>query len=394
MSYPAQPSPQRDLVEELSILIDKNKDTHTQDTAIYSLAQSLIEAISAPEMPPANLIARVEVMILDKIEVDIDQESILSKISQLRALVSLKKDTIDQVTLHKERIKARVENYLKYPQIPIDKDSLFNSAKQLYFTGHLKDKNDLFVIHYLIQESSPLRTAIEPFNEFIINLSTETAYAALAFLIKIRPKFFELNFFVICEKLLIAYGDSPHPILRNEQIVELFLSQPYGLNDISLLTRNLVNNELPMNVINVVFEAFFNNSKTSGLLKKSVNEQAGFIIVGNKPITPYKMVFLSQAIESIKDKPIAFSRIETLKAIHPEVATIPQFIELEASITAQKAAEIARDAEKKAIDEHTGGLWRCISRKPDPSGVGYLYEFMLKTEFINQGLKRPLVIFY
>jgi hypothetical protein len=278
-------------------------------------------------------------------------------------------------------IKAKVENYLKYPMVPIEKDSLFNSAKQLYFTGHLKDKNDLFVIHYLIKESSPLNTAIEPFNEFIHNLSTETAYDALAFLINTHPNFFKLNFFLICEKLLITYGDSPYPILQNEQIVALFMNQSHGFNDISLLTTNLLNKELPMNVVNVVFEAFLSNPKTSGLLKKSVIEQAGFIIVGNKPITPSKMFFLSHAIESISDKLIAFSRLETLKAIHPEVAAIPQFIELEARITAQKAAEVARDPEKKAIDEHTGGLWRCISRYPDPSGVGYLYEFMLKPEY-------------
>jgi len=164
MSYPAQPSPQRDLVEEFSTLIHRNKDTHSEDSAISALAQSLIEAISDPAMPPANLIARIEVMILDKIDVDSDQESLLSKIAELRTVVSLKKDTIDQLTLHKEMIKAKVENYLKYPMVPIDKDSLFNSAKQLYFTGHLKDKNDLFVIHYLIKESSPVNTAIEPSN--------------------------------------------------------------------------------------------------------------------------------------------------------------------------------------------------------------------------------------
>jgi len=41
------------------------------------------------------------------------------------------------------------------------------------------------------------------------------------------------------------------------------------------------------------------------------------------------------------------------------------------------------DPEKKAIQEHNGELWSCIGRKKDPTGKGFLYDFLLKPEYKN-----------
>jgi hypothetical protein len=41
------------------------------------------------------------------------------------------------------------------------------------------------------------------------------------------------------------------------------------------------------------------------------------------------------------------------------------------------------DPEKKEIQERNGELWSCIGRKKDPTGKGFLYNFLLKPEYRN-----------
>jgi hypothetical protein len=65
------------------------------------------------------------------------------------------------------------------------------------------------------------------------------------------------------------------------------------------------------------------------------------------------------------------------------MSLVAGFIELERVLSAEKIRELERDPVKKDIDQHTSELWRCVGRREGPTGVGFLYEFKMKPEYLG-----------
>ncbi len=381
MSHPIGPSsdrsfPGKELVEELSSLLS-TRDSSTEKTAkIQGLFDALIKQIDLERFPSEKLLAQVKVLILPEMEMG-QEETIYAKIKILSKLVSTKIQETRFYTLDKERLKTKIETWQKDPSIP--NKELIEEAKSIFLTGGLKDKDAVFVIEFLFKAGANIFT---PFDSFLENLSHETAPFALAYLIENYPDDFLNNIFFICKNL-------PSCSFLNEiEIVDLLSRKEDFEKFIPTIVSKLHSQDEPSKfyserIAGLLFNAFVMNQTTSELFTKEVMKQLDEMINSKKSISPHQMNFIIEAFDLISDKTEAVAKLETWKAIYPNISLVAGFNELEKALKADKMRELLHDPVKKDIDQHTGELWRCIGRRKGPTGIGFLYEFKMKPEYLN-----------
>ena len=387
------PPPERDLVDQLSAQIASYDGDAEKTSAIIDLAQRLIAEISQDVGPYKELLARVEVILIPQLGHMCGEASIDSKMDELFEIVRTKESLIDEAAFNKEMIKVRVERGIKDPSI---KDvSLLDSVKQLYKSGQLKDKSDLHLIKYIIKNISPYDSILQEPTDFIGNLSVETAYETLSLIIKKFPAFFMLNTRLIFEKFSISQSGLLQPILTQKQFVDLFLSQKNGWNSIS----HLIPIALELSdegAINAFFETFSSDESTSASFTEAVISKLQSLLTATSMdreiITPSTIHFLAHAFKLIPDKVEVFEHLEKLEILSPEVTYMREFAQLKEKVALEKATQLSGDPIKKDLDEHSGHLWRCISKRLDPTGKGYLYDFEAKYHLDTNGLERRINI--
>lgn len=382
----------KDLVDQLSDQIASYDGDAKKTSPIIELTQSLIDTIRRDVGPSKELLARIEVILFPKLGRLYEEDSIDSKMDELFEIVRNKESSIDKATFNKEMIKVRIQRVSEDPSIR--DDSLLDSAKELYNSGYLKDKNDLLIIKYIIKNISPYDSILTDSSEFIENLSVETAYETLSFIIEKKAAFFMRNTRLIFEKLSIPQSDLLQPILTQNQFVDLFLSQQNGWNSISHLIPILL--ELSEGAISVFFKTFSSDERTSAAFTEAVLNKLQLLIttppMHREPITPSTMHFLIHAFELIRDKVEVFEHLEKLEILSPEVTHMREFAQLKEKVAVEKALQLSTDPIKKDLDEHSGHLWRCISKRLDPTGKGYLYDFEAKYHPDMGGLERLINI--
>ena len=338
---------ERDLVDQLSgMLADYDGDAE-KTLAVVSLSQKLIAEINRGDEPSKELVARLEVILIPQLGRIYEEASIDANMDQLFDAVRAQERLIDPASFYKETIKVRVERVVNKPSI-ID-DGLFFLAANLYIDGHLKEKKDLFVIQYLIEQASQHYSErsllFYPPDKFIKNLSCETAYEALAFIIKKFPTFFMLNTRLIFENLITRQSDSSQSILTQKQFVELFLSQPNGWNSVSHLIS--ISLELSKKAINILFEAFSSDERTLASFTEAVISKLHLLInpsmMDREPITPSAMHFLILAFGLISDKVEVFENLETLQALSYEVTYMSEFVQFKERVAHEKALQLSSD---------------------------------------------------
>jgi len=380
MSHPLGPSsdrsyPGKDLVDELSRLLSARDSSHENIAKVQRLFDDLVKEITSERFPSEKLLARVEVLILPMMGMS-PVESINARMHRLSHLVASKAHATTFSTLDKERLKARIENC----SIFSDKyNQLLETARAYFLTGGLKDKDDIWVIERLFKAEANIFT---PFESFLKNLSEETAPFALTYLIEKYPGAFLKYIFSICDNL------SSRSILNEIEIVDL-LSRREGFERfIPKIVSELHSHEpsskfYSERIAGLLFNALVMNETTSELFTQEVFKQLDEFISSKKSISSYQMNFIIKAFDLILDKTEAVAKLETWKVIYPKISLVAGFNELEKALKAEKLRELEHDPVKKDIDQHTGELWRCVGRREGPTGIGFLYEFKMKPEYLN-----------
>jgi hypothetical protein len=380
MSHPLGPAsdrsyPGKDLVDELSRLLSTRDSSPEKTAKVQHLFDDLVKEITSERFPSEKLLARVEVLILPMMGMSFE-EPINAKIRTLSHLVASKAPATTFSTLDKERLKAKIENCSMFSD---QYNRLLETAKAYFLTGGLKDKDDIWVIERLFVNHANIFT---PFESFLKNLSYETAPFALSYLIENYPGDFLNNIFFICDNL------SSRSFLNELEIVDLLSRKEDFERFIPIIVSKLHSQDEPPKfhserIAGLLFNAFVMNERTSELFTQEVMKQLDEIINSKKSISPHQMNFIIEAFDLISDKTEAVAKLETWKAIYPKISLVAGFNELEKALKAEKLRELEHDPVKKDIDQHTGELWRCIGRREGPTGIGFLYKFKIKPEYLT-----------
>jgi hypothetical protein len=381
MSLPLGPSsdrsfPGEDLVDELSKLLSSPDSSSEKTAKIQDLFDNLVKEIDTKRSPSEKLLARVQVLILPMIDMS-PVESINAKIRILSSAVSTKITAVSGVTLRREMLKATIESCQRGLSKPNSR--LIEEARTIFSAGGLKNKDDIHVIEFLIQNNSNFLT---PIYLSLDKLPKEAAPLALNYLISNYPNDFIFDIFFICNFL------SSLSIFNEIEIVDLFSRKEDFAQFIPMIVGTLHSQEQPSEfyskgIVRLLFNAFLMKEGTSNIFSKEVIKQLDGLINSKTSISTYQMNFIIQAFDLISDKTEAVAKLETWKAQYPKISLMPEFNELERVLSAEKIRELERDPVKKDIDQHTSELWRCVGRREDPTGVGFLYDFKLKPEYLG-----------